>query len=197
MKLAAVIGTVLAAAAVTCFPARAAESDGHVDFFLGQKDLNSDYWKPIGSQPEFGAVMSFGQDDWPVHIAVDVLLSVGQESRYDTFLGNTNTTGWTFEVDVGVRKIWKKGKVRPYLGGGLSSILTGLKSNSGGYVNSDERDQGSGVWAGTGVLFRLGQKFELGLDVRYSSSWVEFGDVYGGGLDGGGFQYGILLGFGF
>lgn len=187
MKLGVAFGTVLVSAAFALAPARA-ESDSHVDFFLGQKNIESDYWKPIESQPEIGAVLSFGADDWPVHIALDVLLSAGRKSVSDPLLGTEEFSGWSVELDFGVRKIWKAGKARPYIGGGLSSVYAGLQ---------DENDLGKGVWAGTGVRFRLGSRFELGLDVRYSISILEVGNVYGGGVDGSGFQYGVLLGFGF
>ncbi len=63
--------------------------------------------------------MSFGQDDWPVHIAADVLASVDEETAYDPVAGSVTLTGSTFEFDAGVRKIWKAGKVFPYLGGGI------------------------------------------------------------------------------
>ena len=49
-------------------PTAAADVEGHVNFFLGQKSLDSDDWDPVDKQPEFGAVMSFGGSEWPVFI---------------------------------------------------------------------------------------------------------------------------------
>jgi len=191
MKLTAVIVATLTAAAFTFSPARAG-ADGHVNFFLGQKSLNSEDWKPLESQIEFGAVMSFGHDDWPVHIAADVLTSVDQEILNVTF------TASTFELDAGVRKIWKAGKVRPYVGGGIGIIGAAVEGDVG-YVSVDASDAAIGLWADTGVFFRLGSHFNIGLDLRYSSADVDLD--FGSGfvardVNAGGFSYGLLLGFG-
>ncbi len=197
MKLTVVTVATLAAAALAFSPALA-DADGHVNFLLGQKSLNSGDWKPLESQIEFGAVMSFGQDDWPVHIAVDVLTSVGEETVYDPSVGDITLTASTFELDAGVRKIWKAGKVRPYLGGGVGIIGAALKVDSG-FVSVDAADAGFGLWADTGVFFRLGSHFNIGLDLRYSSADVDLDFGYGAvaqDVNAGGFSYGLLLGFG-
>ena len=197
MKLTVVALGVLAAAALTFSPARA-DADGHVNFFLGQKSLSSDDWKPLEKQIEFGAVMSFGQDDWPVHIAVDVLTSVDQETGYDPAAGDVTLTASTFELDAGVRKIWKAGKVFPYLGGGVGLIGASTKVDNG-FVNVDAVDAAFGFWADAGVFFRLGSHFNIGLDLRYSTADVDLDFGYGyvaRDVNAGGFGYGLLLGFG-
>ena len=197
MKPLTLIGCCLVAAAAALSPARAG-ADGHVNFFLGQKSLDSDDWAPIDDQFEFGAVMSFGADDWPVHIAADVLTSVGEEDVYDPFIGPVRITGSTIELDAGVRKIWKKGNVLPYLGAGIGIVTAALEVDNG-FATVDAADAGLGLWAGTGVFFRLGGAFNLGLDVRYSSAEVDldFGDgVVVRDVGAGGFHYGLLLGFG-
>jgi len=193
MRRAALIVAFAAAAAFTPSPARA-DFEGNVNFFLGEKSLDSNDWKPLDSQFEFGAVMSFGQSDWPVQIAGDVLVSVDE-----TDVQGITFTGTTFEFDAGIRwLILKKGKVFPYLGGGVGLIGAGLKGDFG-VGDVDAADVALGVWADTGVFFRLGSHFNIGLDLRYSSADVDldFGsgfvaqDVYAGG-----FSYGLLLGFG-
>ena len=197
MKLTVVTVGLLAAAALTLSPAQA-DADGHVNFFLGQKSLSSDDWKPLDDQFEFGAVMSFGQDDWPVHIAVDVLTSVDQETVYDPFTGDVTFTGSTFEIDAGVRKIWKAGQVRPYIGGGVGVMGAALMFNFG-FDSVAAIDATLGIWADTGVFFRLGSHFNIGLDLRYSSAKVDldFGSGIGArDVNAGGFSYGLLMGFG-
>src|SRR5262249_4749216 len=72
----------LLAGVVVAGPAMA-DAEGHVNFFLGEKAMNSDDWDPVDKQGEFGAVMSFGGSDWPVLIAADVLTS-GQEEDVTT-----------------------------------------------------------------------------------------------------------------
>ena len=198
MKIAAVTVVVLVAAAFTSSPARAG-ADGHVNFFIGQKSLDGDDWEPVEDQFEFGAVMSFGQDDWPVHIAVDVLVSADEETVFDPFIGgNVKVTGATFEVAAGVRKIWKKGRVLPYLGAGVGVISAGLEVDDG-FVSVDGEDAGFGVWAGGGVFWRLGSHFNLGLDARYSSAEVDldFGSgIVARDVSAGGLHYGLVAGFG-
>jgi hypothetical protein len=56
-----------------------------------------------------------------------------------------------------------------------------------------ESETGFGYWAGTGVIVRLGEHFNLGANVRYSSADVE---LYGHKFDFGGVQYGFLIGGG-
>ena len=109
MKFAAIGLVVLVTSTFMLSPAHA-DGTGQVNFFVGQKSLDDDDWMPVEDQPEFGAVMSFGQVDWPVHIAVDVLGSATEE---DIFLGgNVTVTGMTFEIDAGVRKIWGRRSCR-------------------------------------------------------------------------------------
>lgn len=187
------LGLIVVAAVLSAFVPAKADADGHVNFFLGQKSLDSDDWAPIDDQFEFGAVMSFGQDAWPVHIAVDVLASVGQED-----LGGGTFTGSTFEVDAGVRKIWKKGKTLPYVGAGVSVVGAAAKLETP-FGDTDGDGSGFGFWAGGGVFWRLGERFNIGLDVRYSDAKVDldFGSgVVARDVNAGGLQYGLLLGFG-
>jgi len=197
MKLSAVTVVVLAAAALTFSPARA-DADGNVNFFLGQKSLDSDDWDPVDDQLEFGAVMSFGQDDWPVHIAVDVLASVDEETVASGPGTSVTVTGSTFEIAAGVRKVWGKGRTRPYLGAGVAVIGAGFEGDDG-FITVDANDAGFGFWAGGGIFWRLGKHFNLGLDARYSNAEVDLD--FGSGfvaqdVSAGGLHYGLLVGFG-
>jgi len=197
MKLAAVTVVVLVTSAFALSPAWA-DSDGHVNFFIGQKSLDSDDWDPVDDQLEFGAVMSFGQDDWPVHIAVDVLASAAEETVFDPFLGDVTVTGSTFEIAGGVRKIWGKGMFRPYLGAGVAVIGAGAELDDG-FVSVDANEVGFGFWAGGGLFWRLGKHFNIGLDARYSSAEVDldFGSgIVSQDVSAGGLHYGLLVGFG-
>jgi hypothetical protein len=198
MKTAAVTVVVLVAAAFTFSPAWAG-ADGHVNFFIGQKSLDGDDWEPIEDQLEFGAVMSFGQDKWPVHIAVDILAAADEETVFDPFGGgNVTVTGSTFEVAAGVRKIWKKGRVLPYIGAGVCVIGAAVELDHG-FVSVDGSDSGVGFWAGGGLFWRLGGHFNIGLDARYSSADVDidFGSgIVAQDVSAGGLHYGVLLGFG-
>jgi hypothetical protein len=179
-------------------PTAFADADGHVNFFLGQKALDSGDWDPLDRQAEFGAVMSFGQDDWPIHIAVDVLVSADEDTISDPFVGDVDVTGTTFEIDAGVRKIWGKKAIHPYLGGGLAIIGAAVELDSP-FGNDDADGQALGYWIDGGIFWRLGTRFNIGLDVRWSAADVDLD--YGGTIPtdtvaAGGLSYGLLLGFG-
>jgi len=167
--------------------AHANEWSGNVNFFLGQKSLDSDDWGVLDDQSAFGVLVDFKQDHWPVSVALDFLGS------YDdvTQLG-TKFEGGTFEFDVGVRKIWEVSgsPVRPYIGGGLAFVSAKLEE-SGPFPASDE-DNGTGIWLNGGVYWTLGQSFNLGLDLRYSDAEVTLYDVDG---EAGGTFAGLMLGY--
>jgi hypothetical protein len=182
-------------------PVAHAKSTGQVNFFLGQKFLDAGDWDPVDKQGEFGVVMTFGQTDWPVHIAADLLGSTDEGEIFDPLLGEIDVTGSTFEVDFGVRKIWSKGKVHPYVGGGLALVSAKVELDSS-FGDVDADDDGGGAWLGGGIFWRLGQRFNIGSDVRWSTAEVGSDGASGQGgvfvedVEAGGLHIGLLLGFG-
>jgi hypothetical protein len=140
------------------------------------------------------AVMSFGRDDWPVHIAADVLFS----GKDGSLPGGIDVSGGTFEAAVGVRKIWGWKSVHPYAGAGVAIVAAAIELD-GPAGSAEDSDATLGPWIGGGVMWRLGTRFDIGLDVRWSDGDVDL-DFGGGatapGLDAGGLHYGLLLGFG-
>jgi len=184
-------------AVATC-PTAAADASGHVNFFLGQKSLDSDDWDPVDQQGEFGAVMSFGGSDWPVLIAVDVLTSGKEEDVFDNVFGASKLRAGTFEGAFGARKIWKVGNSRPYVGGGIALIGAAAEFDTG-FFEFDADDAAVGPWVGGGVFWRLGSHFNLGFDARWSKAEVDldFGaNVVEKDVEAGGFQGGLTVGFG-
>jgi hypothetical protein len=114
MRFASVFIAVLAAAVFTCSPAWA-DREGHANLFVGRTTaLESHDW-----QTEYGFEVSVAEEHWPIAYALDLLSSSGKTNLPDPSGGSVPLTGRTFELDAGIRKIWKKGKVRPYLGGGF------------------------------------------------------------------------------
>ena len=178
--------------------AHAAEATGQVNFFLGQKSLDSGDWEPVDNQAEFGAVMSFGRKDWPVSIAADVMGSADDATMQDPFLGSVDLTGSTLELDLGVRKVFGKKRTHPYAAGGLGIISASAEIESGG-VKVDADDTALGFWVDAGVFWTLGKRFNIGVDVRWSEAKVDldFGSgVVAKDINAGGLHYGLLLGFG-
>ena len=75
---------------------------GNVNFFLGQKSLDSEDWGPLDKQAEIGVLVDFKRTHWPVSVALDFLVSADEATE----LG-TNFEGSTAEFDVGIRKIFE------------------------------------------------------------------------------------------
>lgn len=160
---------------------------GNVNFFLGQKSLDSDDWAPLDDQGEFGVLVDFKQRSWPVSVAIDILVSADEE----TVLGSP-VDGITSEINGGVRKIWEVtgSSVRPYIGGGLALIAADLERRNFTTVSDD--DNSLGIWLNAGVYWTLGQSFNLGLDLRYSKAEVT---LFGVDVEAGGTHAGLILGY--
>lgn len=180
-------GRFIGLAAMLCIAATSfgLAGTGHANFFLGTKFLNEDDWSPLERQGEIGAEISFGKDDWPVLIAIDLLGSGKKDSDADV-------EGSTSELDVGVRKIWQPGSVRPYIGGGIALVNGEIKVDAFGATLSDD-DNGVGGWVGGGVFWRLKSRFNIGIAARYSRARV---NVFGTDIEAGGAHLGMLLGWG-
>ncbi len=89
---------------------------------------------------------------------------------------------WTAEIDLGVRKDWPRGRTRPFIGGGLG-IIGGSRELLAlpGVVASND-DSALGLWIDGGVVWRLGKRFELGLEGRFSRAEIQLEeDVEAGG----------------
>lgn len=159
---------------------------GNVNFFLGQKTLDEDDWSPVDKQGEFGVLVDFKQENWPVSIALDFLGSADE----GTALG-LNVEGITSEIDIGLRKIWETAgsTVRPYIGGGIAFIRAEFKTKD---LPVSDDDNGTGIWLGGGVYWTLNQSFNLGFDLRYSQADVTLFNVDG---KAGGTHAGIMLGY--
>jgi opacity protein-like surface antigen len=228
--------TLFVAALVMGTGSAMAEMKGEVNLFLGQKTFSEndlDDLEPfidasrnmdVGSASEYGIGASFGNVDWPVMIAVDLLMAKDDDSvRADGYyygFATEKVEVKTTELNLGVRKFWAaKEKIHPYVGGGLAYIKADVKDvaklfsdNGVGLKQTqideavlvDDNDSGIGYWVNAGVMFRLTGKLSLGLDVRYSDADADleepqFIDKQSTTdtfkVDTGGTHYGILFGY--
>jgi hypothetical protein len=175
-----------------------ADSDGHLNFFLGQKALDDGDWDPVDRQVEIGAVAALGKDTWPVHVALDFLVSGDDGTMSDPILGDIDVHGETIEIGSGVRKVWKRASARPYVGAGIAIIGASAELDSP-FGSADAKEQTIGGWLGAGIFWTPGTRLNIGFDVRWSSAEVDLD--FGGGLvsrdvKAGGLHAGLLLGFG-
>ncbi|UCF67741.1 MAG: hypothetical protein JSV80_00075 [Acidobacteriota bacterium] len=196
MRKRTVLLVALALAAVSIHASLPAHAEGNVNFILGQKSLDDDGWGRLDEHAEIGVLVTFGEEDWPVHIAIDfiatadTITTVPIGSRLDI-------EAFTSELGVGVRKIWKKDNLRPFVGGGVAMIGGELDFIDTRGVSFGEDDQALGLWVDGGVFWRLGKKFNIGFDVRISRAEIElrpFGDRVD--VKAGGDHIGLLLGWG-
>ncbi len=167
--------------------ASANEWTGNVNFFLGQKTLDKEDWDFINKQPEFGVLVDFKQQDWPVSIAIDILGSSDDGTESGVLI-----EGQTSEINIGVRKIWVTpgSSIKPYIGGGVALINAEIKAT--GFTSISEDDNGTGIWLGGGIYWTLGQTFNIGLDLRYSQADVT---LFGETGEAGGTHAGLMLGY--
>jgi hypothetical protein len=175
---------------------------GSVHVRAGASALSEDA-EPAEDQTLFGLDFTFGGDDWPVLLAVDISSSSGDGvSTYYYGYGYGNDTVDAelsiTELDVGVRKIWGAKSLRPFVGGGLSVVDSEIEGVSALFGPFDVDDTTPGVWVDGGIVWRIGKGFEIGLDARYSLTVVEydFGDSEEEELELSGFSAGLLVGWG-
>lgn len=188
-------------------------AETNLNFVLGQKYLDADDWRVDNDQGSLAFLSTFGPQSWPVQVAIDILGSGTTEpsfeiSRPGVEIRGDDVTQSTFELDVGVRKIWRSGRARPFVGGGLAVIWGRQESVilppppfdiEGNELISDppfivsEEDEAPGAWVDGGIFWRLGKRFNIGLEARFSSAELSF---TGRKVQAGGFNLGLILGWG-
>lgn len=184
----------LAAMLLSSLLSSAAWAGGDFNFIYGTRSMNDDSWEPTDDQEVEGLTVDFGGKNWPVYLAVGYSESEdkGELSSFP-ILGSVDLDSQLSEWDVGVRKIWSVKPVRPYIGGGVAFIDTDAEVSSVLGSRSDS-DSTQGLYVEGGIVWRIGQAFNLGIDGRI----VEGTDVTLFDQDGDAdyWQLGALIGFG-
>jgi len=168
---------------------------GNVNFFVGIKNLDEADWEPVEKQNEYGVLVDFKQNDWPISIAIDALLSKGEKKEYDSFFGtDVKYEAEIVELGFGVRKIIKPNSILSLsFGGGIAAIQADIKLSAFLSSASDD-DKGVGFWADFGAFLTVGEEkvFNIGLNIRYSDAEVEIADSEG---EAGGRHIALIFGF--
>ncbi len=118
-----------------------AEVSWRLGLFLGQRSLDLDVADPfdeVETQDQIGVIVSFGEIDWPIMLAIDVMTSSGDGGTTDSYsvpymvdnmvyninyVYSVDYDVSTIEVDVGVRRFWRQKKsFAPYVGGGIGIV---------------------------------------------------------------------------
>ena len=170
-----------------------AEGSVHV-LFPGLASFHDSKWTDSGTAGLVGLTGSFAGKKWPVHLDV----SVRSVSSIDLFASSDlSATEW----GVGVwRAFGRERKARPFLGGGVALVsASGHVTVPGASNNLRLRDQSFGAYVDGGVAWRLGEHFDIGLDVHFLQGTSFEGVNTGGGNVSANANYGslaMILGWG-
>jgi hypothetical protein len=166
--------------------------------FSDSSRTGSDTFGDLEDLTQFGLMTSWGLD-WPVAIAADFFLASNDVSLAYTYDYNDRGSLYyrlterievdydTWEVDLGIRKYFG-GNVQFFIGTGLAigsaeikvegaeELIFNFPSRGEPQPESfsfSDSDTDFGLWADVGFVWRAGDHFNLGLDVRYSSINVD------------------------
>ena len=197
---------ILAAVALVALPASAG---GDANVLFGQKTLNGSTLDAarVDGQSQFGVAVTL-DFEWPVALAFDLMTSSDRATT--TVTAGTpidyTTDVETMEFDVGVRKLWGD-RLQPYAGAGLAWLQLDTTQHMSGSLGGgstfdtlviDDSNSTIGYWVNGGLLYRIGARFNVGIDVRYSNADVSLtpaADPEPVDLGAGGTQYAVALGF--
>jgi len=181
---------VIALGVVAACCAGAAEAGGNANFVLGARGLDEDFWSPDEDQGVLGVTVDFGRRGWPIHLAAGTAASGAEEhvsggGKFSVGIG---------ELSFGVLKVWEPQgwTLRPYVGGGLAIVSASAELKDGSRVEDD--DTSAGVYAQGGVFWRIGPKFNIGLDLRVMGGTDI--TLFGASGDADYGQAGLVLGWG-
>lgn len=179
------------------FSSGAVLAGGDANFVLGARGLDEDFWAPDENQGVLGVTVDFGRKDWPVHLAAGAFVSGAEETTRLSGFGFSGTGKFTAsvgEISFGVMKIWlPSDNVHPYIGGGAALVSAHAELEISG-VSVDDDDGSLGAYAQGGVFWRLGRKFNIGVDGRLVAGTDI--DLFGVSGDADYAQLGIVLGWG-
>lgn len=159
---------------------------GNVNFVLGQRSLDNDF-DPVDDQTAIGGTVDWSVSDWPINLEAG-----GHYSSEDDRIHGIDVEASVLELSFGVNKTWEvgsSGNMFPFVGGGLSAVTTAVEVGS-----EDEDDTSFGLYAHGGIFWRLGEKFNIGVDGRLLRGAEA--DFDGGSIDVEYTQLSLILGWG-
>ena len=180
---------------VIALAAAPALAEGNANFLIGARQLDEDVWEPLDQHTAFGATVDFGGAEWPIHVEAGFHLSGDEEEVFDdSLLLEGELTLGVAEFSFGVNKTWEPGgSIRPFVGGGLSSVAADLELDTP-IGDADDDDSSLGAYVHGGVFWRLGKRFNIGFDARILTGTDL--TILDEDVDVDYVQGGLLLGFG-
>ena len=182
-SLALIVGIAIAAAPVL--------AEGSANFLVGLRQLDEELWDPLDQQGAFGVTVDFGGAEWPIHLETGFYGSGEQDLFIDNFTLQGDVSANVAELFLGVNKTWEPGgSIRPFVGGGLTTASVNVEILG----NVEDDDSSLGAYVHGGVYWRLGKRFNLGLDARILTGTDL--TVFDADVDVDYVQGGLILGFG-
>jgi len=189
-RLALATLVLFAAAGSLATPAHA--GDVNLNFTpLSGRSLDKDLWSPVEDQWGFGGTVDFGEKGHPLHFALGLHFGVGAKDNADA--ANNDFASTMTELSFGgTFAMQSKGRMRGYIGGGVSFVGARLDVDTFA-GNVHDSDDSIGGWIEGGMAWRLGSHFSIGFAGRglLGTDITLFG-VSG---DADYFEFGPLLGW--
>ncbi len=157
---------VLAASLAAADHASAGEMTGNTQFLIGQRYLG-EIWEPLDEPSNYGIEIDFAPKSSPVHVALAIFVANDSGTVTTPFFGETgNVDNGFLEFSAGF--LWhpvKRAVARPYVGAGVLKIYAATESMWGIFSNNDS-DDSFGFYGNAGIFFKVGERFNIGLDGR-------------------------------
>lgn len=143
-----------------------ADMAGNTQFLIGQRYLG-DFWEPLDRPSNYGLEIDFAPESSPVRAALAIFVANDSARVTTPFFGDTGKVeDGFFEFSAGF--LWhpvRHAVVRPYLGAGVLKMYAATGS-TWGIFSSDESDNSFGFYGNLGLFFKVGERFNIGLDGR-------------------------------
>lgn len=188
-----------AALAIVLTAPSAALAAGNVNFVVGPRSMQDDSWGELDTQGAVGIAVDFSPEDWPIHFVFGAQVSAQEDNDDDDFFFEDDLTGVVGELSFGA--VWlpsTRSTTRPYVGVGIARTAAAIDLDGEfGPDEDDDRDSDNswGYYVNAGVYWRLGARFNIGIDGRILRGTDEV--VFGVERSSNYSQVGLLLGFGF
>jgi hypothetical protein len=186
-------GCALAVVFLAVPSARAEDTSGNVQFFVGPRWLGDD-WKPLDQPTVFGVEVDFAPASSPIRVAIATMIARDSARVTSPFFGSIgDVDAGFFELSAGF--LWvpvKKGVVRPYAGAGVVLMDAGLNPDWN-FWDAGETDHSFGLYENVGLYFKVGETFNIGMDGRFVQGTKV--SIAGQDVDANYEQASLLLGF--
>jgi hypothetical protein len=182
---------VVLAVCLAVLPAARADSTGNFSVLLGGRVFDdSTSWTPVDEQVAIGASFDFAVPSWAVNWEFAINASSKDRDVADVNGFAVNRELELLELSTGIVKYWGR-KSRIYIGAGFSAVNVDTQGFDG--PASAAGDTTVGAYIRGGALFRVGNLFQVGVDLRAMVGEAELG---ASDTSISYYQAGLLLGWG-